>query len=895
MTTTLANFVTDSVRFQVDQVLTADQLNQLGESLELQDRLTRTHGIGIGIITGLQVSRAAAEVRVSKGAGITSSGDLIGFDTDQVFTTARYFTDQNANYPLFPAKAKIVELTQNEKDKPLSKFLEQAQDNKHQLLPDGARISDHAVVVYLENYEFNPGICTGSSCDNRGHVLKNNLHVLLVPTQWLDKMRADFVAGHRLAAQLGDIAIPRICMTQKSVADIAGFQRLYQTAVETGISTIREQLGRLYEVCRTLISDDFPGDPNLEWQQVFRKLTEYLNTQPEYLQYYYDFCVDIRQAYDEFREAVAGVVSQGFPDHSLFPKHLMIGRFLHSGEDDPYRHGCLSAPLPQALEAVNRARFLFARLHALILNFQIPDRKAASEIKIQPDRSGPANLGDKVIPIYYQPDQKPALYKRWNYTLSQYDQADRVKSYFAGSYSDIPHVVSPLDYQSDAWGFYRIEGHLGQSAKEVLADLKAMISERQLPFQVILVQVDEDHAQVVLPDLDRFHDLFHMRDVKTLELAHQVKNVQSYTQSLKGVIETLPQNAAVETNRLYQTAIAGLSEQVMTACNSLHLALSEPAIPYSQISQHYTTMQSAIADAGKSIQGLTQSSAATPIDILANDDRMVALDRLNDLLDHHHGQLKRRYVLSKFILAHPGLTHLSGVPAGGTFVLVSTVGQEKVIADFALPYWYTEKPLSLEPPKIKPAEPWKIGWGDRQKLRLKDELAINWADKYTDLGHTVTLLRDKVSEMEIANTLTRTNVKELTDQFALKLQAAVNPADRFADSEQLALSDTLENLSKVLELYDNKAKNGTITEAEKAARDQTETAMVSLTESAIQKVAQKGDVAVSSADAVFADKVLSVTSERMSVTGKSALSERLNVLSSEKPVLKSMTERYGYR
>ena len=74
--------------FEPDQVLTHGQLNSLSEFLDRQDRLSRVDLIGVGIASGLRVSRVEAGVRISRGMGITSdqfnalAGDLLAALTE---------------------------------------------------------------------------------------------------------------------------------------------------------------------------------------------------------------------------------------------------------------------------------------------------------------------------------------------------------------------------------------------------------------------------------------------------------------------------------------------------------------------------------------------------------------------------------------------------------------------------------------------------------------------------------------------------------------------------------------------------------------------------------------------------------------------------------------------
>ena len=63
--------------FEDNQVLTADQLNSIGDYFDYQDRLTRTCLLGVGIVCGLDVQLGREEIIVSRGAGITTDGDLL--------------------------------------------------------------------------------------------------------------------------------------------------------------------------------------------------------------------------------------------------------------------------------------------------------------------------------------------------------------------------------------------------------------------------------------------------------------------------------------------------------------------------------------------------------------------------------------------------------------------------------------------------------------------------------------------------------------------------------------------------------------------------------------------------------------------------------------------------
>ncbi len=80
-------------QFAPNQVLSNQHLNDLFEYLDEQDRLTRTHLIGIGIVCGLEATYGQGEnnfgINISKGCGVTSEGYLIRWDEDEAL---EYFT-----------------------------------------------------------------------------------------------------------------------------------------------------------------------------------------------------------------------------------------------------------------------------------------------------------------------------------------------------------------------------------------------------------------------------------------------------------------------------------------------------------------------------------------------------------------------------------------------------------------------------------------------------------------------------------------------------------------------------------------------------------------------------------------------------------------------------------
>ena len=87
-------FFTTYPQFAPNQILTSNNLNQLYDYLGEQQRLTRTHLIGIGIVCGLEASLndEGTQLTISRGCGVTSAGHLIIWDEDEPLEFRRPYT-----------------------------------------------------------------------------------------------------------------------------------------------------------------------------------------------------------------------------------------------------------------------------------------------------------------------------------------------------------------------------------------------------------------------------------------------------------------------------------------------------------------------------------------------------------------------------------------------------------------------------------------------------------------------------------------------------------------------------------------------------------------------------------------------------------------------------------
>ena len=193
--------------FENDQVLTADQLNDLFNYLDVQTRITRSKAIGVGIISGLEIGVLAnKQIVVSKGAAITTDGDLLYYNNDQQFDQYQLFEDTNAKYPYFRNGNNVITMYE----------LLSTSPNVAGLALDGfetttnSSIKDYVGVLYLEDYDNDPTICTGLDCDNKGQVAVKNLKVLLISKSDMSLLLQSIPAVNANYFSLDDMIVPRV-------------------------------------------------------------------------------------------------------------------------------------------------------------------------------------------------------------------------------------------------------------------------------------------------------------------------------------------------------------------------------------------------------------------------------------------------------------------------------------------------------------------------------------------------------------------------------------------------------------------------------------------------------------------------------------------------------------
>jgi hypothetical protein len=271
-----------------------------------------------------------------------------------------------------------------------------------------------------------------------------------------------------------------------------------------------------------------------KWQ-VFLEEGEHLY----YIQYFYDWLVDMVKAYDELRVHLSAFEGECQCDDQKFEHEpvtiLKLGSVLgaqSSYTPAPFRD-YFKPPLidGQNAERWNEIRFLHWRLMMMIWTFDLPFLKldenvlrrerylvpaqefedstnyletadfAAIPIKFTPGQTPDTDLGRQAIPYYYplDADSPFSLHRYWDYRLTQMKRVRHLHSYNAFKNSDSYVFVNEGNYHTDAlyplafhlreYPFLRVEGHVGKlfDTSETVKNFTALMQRDHVVFSVIAV------------------------------------------------------------------------------------------------------------------------------------------------------------------------------------------------------------------------------------------------------------------------------------------------------------------------------------------------------------------------------------------------------------------------
>ena len=200
--------------FTPNQVLTKDDLNNLVNYLDEQNRLTRVQLIGMGIVCGLEVQTTSTsedkiEISITAGCGITSEGFCIQKEKEELFT---HYLD---NIPL--AKNLFIPSESPEENYVVTELLTKEEANKHKeaetkqkevetKLKELTKLNEnelksHVLIILYDWQDLVREDYCQFTYDDRGQERSFRLRFLLLPTSQNLQTSKDVLSAERLLRQ----------------------------------------------------------------------------------------------------------------------------------------------------------------------------------------------------------------------------------------------------------------------------------------------------------------------------------------------------------------------------------------------------------------------------------------------------------------------------------------------------------------------------------------------------------------------------------------------------------------------------------------------------------------------------------------------------------------------
>lgn len=520
--------------FAKDQLLTHTDLNQVIDYFEDQDRLSRICLNGVGIVCGFEPTFVQNDgnplLAISQGSGVTTDGDLLHFlfDNENVTNSLveglpvdnlskvkdylllsqfRVFNDTDANYPQFQNDLSV--------QIPLLELLPATAGTGSPITED--IFTNRTLLLYLDCYSKEAGACTAISCDSQGVEQVRVLRVLLVNNDEIDIVnkhdylfKANDVAQRYLS--LSNVGVPRVIVNNTNTANAADLAESYEEAVlDSGmLSNLTDNLGVIglhvdYDTTALLAGIN----NNLSTSAIGNTL----------FQYNYDLFKDLVDAYQELRALYIEHYPSCCPDIYPFPKHLWLGEpnTVASQDDLPFefiadqkdfweenntnRHKFYPSPiLTQKYSARQHLIAVFERMLEMVNGYGATTALSTDDVRITPSNAH-APIAKRAIPFYYDPqydaDNDSRLVRLWDFKRGTLRQYDEILGYNQVDASSNPLVFNPLQFNLNAYDFFRIEGHQGLLYQDALERVNQIRDQYALGFDTKVLGISVDASQTI--------------------------------------------------------------------------------------------------------------------------------------------------------------------------------------------------------------------------------------------------------------------------------------------------------------------------------------------------------------------------------------------------------------
>jgi len=703
--------------------------------------------LGTGIICGLEFKMLSNQnITISKGAAVTSDGDLLEVQKNLTLNRFKVFKDNKAEYkPFLKSDGTQINLWQlypvtasglaTEGAMPISQF------------NSGQRIFNKmALVLYLESYLKPPADCTEVDCDNLGPQQKNQMRFLLISKSDLDEIKS------LPYFDLPDVKIERVNLHKGTITNLNVLGNRFVEAINNSknslitalAATWGEEKGLLRKMLHTIYTSNAS-------EILGQKLS--VNNTTQNIQYVHDFMVDLAAAYDEFREALFDLNVDCCPPPTKHPKHILVQEIVKESEDfipASYRHHfCESTLLNRGDRKVEIILTLHQKLNLMIRQFSVP-ASSNMAIRITPSVKGKVAFSEKPIPFYYNYSEN--LRQSWSYTKKVRGKSDSILGYRQAARTDaLPEVKNPFQFVDESNNFYRIEGHLGKDKDAVESALNNLKKSHNLSFQITSIQVENAPRFIgrIKPPRAYFPTITGLLHHYREGLYSQLGLVKKFNQEFEGKAKTeidsdksdfdtdqkdILNNARKSANELNNTLDSIQGRMLKSGSNSEKKEFKKTKAffgseDYKEFKKSYKIAVQNSYNINSKVFDYAQAKMNNPTHMMVQDGLLDRFDRLKKLFEKNLNRLKKQYIFDTFFNHNPGLEHLSGVVQGGTLVLVYSVNDasntETVIADFSLPGSYlveVEGEVDIEtPPLVHPPEfKWIDKLGLYKDLKLKN-------------------------------------------------------------------------------------------------------------------------------------------------------------------------------
>ncbi len=729
--------------FEPNQVLSSTQLNNLVNYLDQQNRLTRARLIGMGVVCGLEIKYDKSEhtITITKGTGITSEGYLIALGDCITVKYRPYLLPPGTIYEPFVDSDNKQDISLFEL---LSENVKAGKDDK--TLDDETFLADKVVLLFIESFDKDLKSCLGKNCDELGKERILTIRKLLISKSDLQKVwnrtntgKLDAVFPEKFGLPV--INLPRVLFSpdQNNSKNYTDFSKNYTGAVLSVFDKLVAALSQTYDIYRPLLIESYNEKNPFENTPVttkLAKLNNFLNntdaTLTSYLgvQYVYDLFQDLILAYNEFKNTAFDLMSECCPDMTRFPKHLMLGEAIPPlstiCNNSEYRHLFVQPPVYNLQKLlVQKTIALHNRLVLMLESFdlkRINGFKGADgksfPVRITPSLEKTTLLSQRSVPWYYDLKKKssyPALgtlKNYWNFDVSRKctDEKDGLALDYENQSNDQSvakdKLSTPLFYDIQDYSFLRIEGQIGVDFNVALQKINDLKARFNLPFNTVALQLDTNAGSVVLDYRCGFEDIQEEYKILKLSFCRFVKDFREiYKFFDENQNEIFGDNTDVKPSE-YLKKISAIVEILAALCKSLedciekfdffgfqklYKELLDRVLEFVLVDlELLNKINISTKEAEKQvplINGLIQRLA--PVGF-----KLIDLMFYNRFLRLYYSFKRREFYLKKStavfsenIRKHPGIDHQSGVPKGGTFILVYiNTSENGVIADFSLPY-----------------------------------------------------------------------------------------------------------------------------------------------------------------------------------------------------------------